>query len=241
MYGLVKVMFPPVCLHEIANFYHLTDEALITITRKEHSAAIGLMGIQEGWIPILEKAGFQQDQIRNDVCTNIAAGAWILAYAARKRQEETPSQIPDFKLPQPGQSSLPSSMHACVIDAANKYRIPISLFLGILATEGGKVGQIVRNNNGTYDMGPAQINSSHLPELLAKGISREQVINDGCLNVHIGAWILARELGSETPQHPKEFWQRVGNYNSRTPEYNQAYQLKVWKHVISLPHSQPNG
>ncbi|MCP1213814.1 transglycosylase SLT domain-containing protein [Acetobacter okinawensis] len=234
-------MMPPVCLHEIANFYHLADGALLRIVKTEHSAAIGPMGIQEGWLPILEKAGFHPELVRNDVCTNIAAGAWILVYVARQKKEETPPKTPDIASPPLQQASLSGSLRSCAIDAANQYRISVPLFLGILATEGGRVGQTVRNHNGTYDMGPAQINSSHLPELANKGITRDQIVNDGCLNVHIGAWILARELGNETPLHPKEFWQRVGNYNSRTPEYNQAYQLKVWKHVISLPHSQPNG
>lgn len=92
---------PPVCLHEIANFYHLADGALLRIVKTEHSAAIGPMGIQEGWLPILEKAGFHPELVRNDVCTNIAAGAWILVYVARQKK----------KRPLPKHQTLP--VHHC--------------------------------------------------------------------------------------------------------------------------------
>lgn len=234
-------MIIPHCLHQIAVYYHVKEETLQNIIAKNSQTLMGPMGIQSGWLPILEQAGFTPEQIRNDVCINIAAGAWILAYTARKKQEpSSPSKAPPT-LPPPRQSRLPGTLRTCAIDAANQYRISKTLFLGILATEAGHVGQIVHNPGGSYDMGPAQINSSHLAEMAALGITRDQIINDGCLNIHIGAWILARELGNETPLHPKEFWQRVGNYNSRTPVLNHAYQLKVWKQIISLSHSQPHG
>lgn len=233
-------MVPPPCLYQIAEYYHVAPTNILQIIQKKHDGRIGPMGIQPEWIPILEKAGFSQDAIQNNVCTNIAAGAWILAFASPKKQTEAKKPLslsPQFSQPE----TLSRDLRTCAVDAARKYRVSVPLFLGLLATEGGHVGQIVNNRNGTYDMGPAQINSSHLHELAAQGITRDQIINDGCLNIHIGAWILARELGDETPQHPKEFWQRVGNYNSHTPIHNQAYQLKVWSHVVGISHSQPHG
>lgn len=229
---------PPVCLHEIANFYHLTDETLIRITRKEHASAIGLMGIQEGWIPILEKAGFQPDMVRNDVCTNIAAGAWILTWSGAgttAHREPPPTGKPPLL---PPSRPLPADLKSCALAAARRYHVHEQLFLAVLATEGGRVGQIVRNRNGSYDMGPAQINSIHLPELARLGITRDQVINDGCLNLQIGAWILARALDGQSPSNPGEFWRRVGNYNSATPTHNVTYQAKVWSHLVANTASQ---
>lgn len=231
-------MIPPVCLHEIANFYHLADEALIRIVRKEHSTDIGLMGIQEGWLPILEKAGFHPDLVRNDVCTNIAAGAWILAWSGTgtTAHREPP---PASKTPLPPPSSpLPADLKTCALAAARRYHVHERLFLAVLATEGGRVGQVVHNRNGSYDMGPAQINSIHLPELARLGISREQVINDGCLNLQIGAWLLARALDGQSPSNPGEFWRRVGNYNSATPAPNVTYQAKVWRNLVASTASQ---
>jgi hypothetical protein len=233
-------MIIPPCVDQIAEYYHVQPASILQIIRKSHDGAIGPMGIQPGWLPILEKAGFSPEAVKNNACINIAAGAWILAYAVQNKPvdvQKPPSPSVPLSIP----SALPADLRTCAVNAASQYRISVPLFLGLLATEGGHVGQIVKNTNGTYDMGPAQINSSHLRELAARGITRDQIINDGCLNIHIGAWILAKELGNETPRHPKEFWQRVGNYNSRTPDHNQAYQLKVWSHVVGISHQQPHG
>ncbi|MFT8933146.1 MAG: transglycosylase SLT domain-containing protein [Acetobacter syzygii] len=233
-------MIIPPCVDQIAEYYHVQPASILQIIRKSHDGAIGPMGIQPGWLPILEKAGFSPEAVENNVCINIAAGAWILAYAVQNKPVDVQKPLsPSVPLSIP--SALPADLRTCAVNAASQYRISVPLFLGLLATEGGHVGQIVKNTNGTYDMGPAQINSSHLRELAAKGITRDQIINDGCLNIHIGAWILAKELGNETPIHPKEFWQRVGNYHSRTPYHNQAYQLKVWGHVVGISHQQPHG
>lgn len=234
-------MFIPPCIDQIATYYHVQSESIIKIIHNEHEGAIGPMGIQPGWLPILEKAGFLSDAVKNNTCINIAAGAWILAYNARKQQGSRTSERTIPVLPSPEQSPLAGTLRACALDAASRYHISPPLFLGVLATEAGHVGQTVRNKDGSYDMGPAQINSIHLGELASMGITRDQIINDGCLNVHIGAWILARELGNETPDHPQEFWKRVGNYNSHTPTHNKAYQFKVWNHVLNLRHSQSDG
>ncbi|MFT8828155.1 transglycosylase SLT domain-containing protein [Acetobacter syzygii] len=234
-------MFIPPCIEQIATYYHVQAASIIKIIQTDHEGAIGLMGIQPGWLPLLKDAGFSPDAIQNNVCTNIAAGAWILAYITLKQPAHGQAGKTNNPLPPPRPVSLSGTLQSCAHDAASQYRISEPLFLGILATENGHVGQIVRNPNGSFDMGPAQINSTHLPELSTMGITRDRIINDGCLNIHIGAWILARELGNETPLHPREFWQRVGNYNSRTPVHNHAYQLKVWKQIMSLSHSQPHG
>jgi hypothetical protein len=81
-------------------------------------------------------------------------------------------------------------------------------------------------------MGPAQVNSSWLPMLAKSGISREQVLNNGCLNVAVGAWILAQSMDGASSNDPGEFWRRVGNYNSHTLQYNLIYQRKVWEQVL---------
>ncbi|WP_234395069.1 lytic transglycosylase domain-containing protein [Acetobacter papayae] len=77
-----------------------------------------------------------------------------------------------------------------------------------------------------------------ISELARLGITREQVINDGCLNLQIGAWILARALDGQSPSNPGEFWRRVGNYNSATPIPNVTYQAKVWSHLVAHTASQ---
>ena len=191
------------------------------------------MGVPPAWLPILAAAGFDPGRISSDACYNVAAGAWIMAWAHKKQPDK-----PASELPIPRSSALPENLSACVHDAAEEYHLPEVLYRAILLTEGGRVGHISLNANGSYDMGPAQINSTHLPELAAMGITRDQVINDGCLNIHIGAWILKGAIGDQTPANAADFWRRVGDYNSHTPEYNRIYQLKVWRNVKLAAQSQ---
>ncbi len=53
----------------------------------------------------------------------------------------------------------------CITDAARYFGIDAELVFTLFDNEGGKVGTFSRNTNGTYDIGPMQINSSNLPEI----------------------------------------------------------------------------
>ncbi|MBU2752747.1 lytic transglycosylase domain-containing protein [Acidithiobacillus thiooxidans] len=128
---------------------------------------------------------------------------------------------------------VPTPVHRqCVATAAQHYHEPVWLLYGILATEGTRPGQVVRDANGSYDMGPMGINSLWLPTLARLGITRAEILNNGCENVAVGAWILARKLlGHQVPQqafaHPRVFWRHVGDYNSATPHWNHLYRQRV--------------
>ena len=54
---------------------------------------------------------------------------------------------------------------ACLMLASQTYSVPPAVLVGIYKVEGGKVGQEVRNTNGSYDLGPMQINTLWIPEL----------------------------------------------------------------------------
>ncbi len=83
----------------------------------------------------------------------------------------------------------------CVEQAAEVYQLPVEIIQAIHTIEGGRRGQMVGpNRNGTYDMGPMQINTIWLPELAKHGISKHDVLNDTCTNIAIGAWIYRQEL-----------------------------------------------
>ena len=116
---------------------------------------------------------------------------------------------------------------ACLMMAAQNYAIPPQVLIGILHVEGGKIGQQVRNTNGTYDLGPMQINTLWTKELAQKwGVSRERakrlIRDDACTNINVAAWIFRRNL-NETKSLPKAIeW-----YNSRTPHIGRAYRKKV--------------
>ncbi len=77
------------------------------------------------------------------------------------------------------------------------------------------------NNNGSYDFGLMQINSSWAPTLRRMGIPWD-ALADPCTNVKVGAWVLAqciRDYGYT--------WSAVGCYNSRTPSKRNRYAARI--------------
>ena len=130
----------------------------------------------------------------------------------------------------------------CVQLAADRYGLPTSVIHAILKVEGGRVGQAVRNSNGSEDLGPMQINTIWLPRLATYGITRQQLQHDRCVNILVGSWILARQLQSakdmDGPVQRRAWW-GIGAYHSRTPEHNVKYALKVWRALrAELPEGE---
>lgn len=132
---------------------------------------------------------------------------------------------------------------ACLMMAAQTYQVPPQVLVGILHVEGGKVGQQVRNTNGTYDLGPMQINTLWTKELAKEwGVSRSAaqtlIRDDACTNINVAAWILRRNL-NETKSLPKA----IAWYNSRTPHIGYKYKRKVLaamrkKNLLGAPKKQ---
>lgn len=119
----------------------------------------------------------------------------------------------------------------CVVDAAAQYNLPLAAMVGILATEGGKTGEVLSNTNGTWDMGPFQINTCHVNELLQAGMAPEIILQDGCANAYAAAFILRKEY-----DRSRDIWDAVGAYHSRTPHLHAAYLGRVKKHLVKLSH-----
>ena len=118
-------------------------------------------------------------------------------------------------------------MAACIMMAANAHDVPPALLAGIYRAEGGKPGLEVENTNGSYDLGPMQINTIWLPELAEQwGVSekraRQVVRDDPCANVDVAAWILRRHL-NET----RDLAKALEHYHSRTPEFGKKYKKRV--------------
>ena len=117
----------------------------------------------------------------------------------------------------------------CVLDAARVSGMPAAALFAILTTEGGKTGEALSNKNGTWDMGPFQVNSVHLNELAAMGISPDAVLRDGRVNAHAAAWLLRKEY-----QRTGNLWQAFGAYHSRTPHRRDAYIRRVKNNLERL-------
>lgn len=118
---------------------------------------------------------------------------------------------------------------ACVLDAARVSGMPPAALFAILATEGGKTGEALSNKNGTWDMGPFQVNTTHVNELAAMGISPETVLRDGHVNACAAAWLLRKEY-----RRTGDLWQAIGAYHSRTPQRRDAYIRRVKSNLERL-------
>lgn len=116
---------------------------------------------------------------------------------------------------------------ACLMLASQTYSIPPAVLVGIYKAEGGQVGQAVANNNGTYDLGPMQINTVWVPELaqnwgVSESTATKWIRDDACTNVGVAAWILRSHL-DETSSLSKA----IEHYHSRTPVYGTSYKKRV--------------
>jgi soluble lytic murein transglycosylase-like protein len=109
----------------------------------------------------------------------------------------------------------------CINQAALHHHVPATMIVSVMQIENGRNGTAIKNKNGTYDLGVMQINTSWLSTLKKFGISRSSLQHDACLNVDVGAWILAHSIAKS------EGWRGVGNYHSATPKFNKIYSAKV--------------
>jgi len=117
---------------------------------------------------------------------------------------------------------------ACILLAANTYQVPAAVVIGIMHVEGGRVGQEAGpNTNGTYDLGPMQVNTRWLPALqktwnVNAATARSWVRDNECVNVHVAAWILRQKI-----EDAGSLWGGIAAYHSATPRLGATYANKV--------------
>lgn len=116
-------------------------------------------------------------------------------------------------------AALPFFSHAtewCWREAGDRYGVDAWLLYSIAKKESGlNNGAINVNTNGTEDVCMMQINSSHFTKLSRHGITRMRLLNDPCLCINVGAWVLSNayaHYGVEWGAGPD--WQAVGAYNA---------------------------
>lgn len=116
---------------------------------------------------------------------------------------------------------------ACLLLASQTYKVPPAVMIGIMHVEGGRVGQEVRNTNGSYDLGPMQVNTLWMPQLaklwnVDQATARAWVRDNGCVNVYVAAWILRQKIDNTSG-----LYNGIAHYHSATPWRGQKYADKV--------------
>lgn len=99
----------------------------------------------------------------------------------------------------------------CFNEAGEKYNISPLLLAAMAYTESSFNPKAINrdNSNKSVDYGLMQINTFWLPHLKKMNINEVDLINDACLNVHVGAWVLAQNF-----KQSGDNWNAIGAYNA---------------------------
>lgn len=101
------------------------------------------------------------------------------------------------------------------------YNISPDLLWGIAKYESNfHPGAINYNENGTYDFGLMQINSSWYRTI---GKANWRALADPCYNVKVASWILSRCIGKYGYT-----WDAVGCYNARSKSKRDRYAHNIY-------------
>ena len=117
---------------------------------------------------------------------------------------------------------------ACMALVAHVYTLPPRVLPSIHAIEGGQVGTVHPNQDGSEDLGVMQVNTRWIIPLarytgLGADVVRARLLREPCFNIAAAGAILRTYLDEERG----DLMQAIGDYHSRTPTLNQAYQLEV--------------
>lgn len=127
----------------------------------------------------------------------------------------------------------------CVTQAATYHSVSPWILRAIIQVESSfNPNALNKNNNGTVDVGIAQINSMHFKELGKYGIGQRELMN-GCISSYVAAWHLRKQVVAYG-----NTWFAVGAYHSATPCFNQRYSGLVWNvllkwGVVNGPKARP--
>jgi len=131
-------------------------------------------------------------------------------------------------------------IRGCLDAASRAYRVPPAILVILLNVEGGALGAVSRNTNGTVDIGPMQVNQTWVPQVAAHWSTTNdrayRALRDNfCATLEAGAWILRQGLD----EAHGDFWEGVGFYHSHDPGHKQAYLRYVLQKVLRLRPQPP--
>lgn len=117
---------------------------------------------------------------------------------------------------------------ACMATVAAFYHLPPRVLPSIQAVEGGNIGAIHVNADGSQDLGIMQVNTRWLADIaqvarLSESNVRIRLLYDGCFNIAAAGAIMRAYL-RETRGN---LMLAIGDYHSHTPTLNLQYQAEV--------------
>lgn len=122
----------------------------------------------------------------------------------------------------------------CGYEYAEAYSVPPQMIQAVRIKESGGnhgVGRVCANRDGSCDIGAMQINEYWLPRLHKQNIDSNLLVNDECVNIAVGTWILAANY-----YHQKNWVDALAVYNTgrvKSP-VGQRYAEQVIKIYNSL-------
>ena len=129
---------------------------------------------------------------------------------------------------------------ACMALVASVYHLPPRVLPSIQSVEGGQIGSVGRNADGSEDLGVMQVNTLWLAPLarlsrLPGPEVRRRLVEEPCFGIAAAGAILRLYLDETNG----DLMLAIGDYHSHTPALNQHYRLAVMQAAFRLfvrPH-----
>lgn len=126
--------------------------------------------------------------------------------------------------------------YSCMVAAEAAYHLPVHALPAIQKVEGGWVGAVRPNSNGSHDLGLMQVNTLWVaPLAYASGLPASEVatrlILDPCFNITAAAYVLHHYVLEEHG----DLWRAIGDYHSHSTWLSTTYKLKVLSEAMALP------
>jgi hypothetical protein len=123
----------------------------------------------------------------------------------------------------------------CMATVAAFYHLPPRVLPSIQAVEGGSIGAVHVNVDGSQDLGVMQINTRWVEKLanvahLTPDDVRVRLVYDGCFNIAAAGAIMRVFLNEAAG----DLMLAIGYYHSHTPTLNLSYQAKVLASAFHL-------